>query len=173
MIPHDAEPKPTRARPAAFRPTSRSCSSCTACCHTLAIDELNKPALTPCAHQRSSPEGSCGIYTHRPGSCRDFQCLWLRGLIHTADAHRPDRSGLLLIPNEEHRAVEAVELTTGAAAFARNAALIDSLRAAGLAVLITDRTRTTARKLTPITLNQRPVVTVRPVSPAAPRRRHA
>lgn len=68
----------------------RTCGTCTACCHALAIDELDKPGFETCAHVCDS---GCGIYTGRPDACRDFQCLWLQG--HLAEGDRPDQLGVV------------------------------------------------------------------------------
>ncbi len=38
--------------------------------------------------------GSCGIYSSRPQSCRDFKCAWLEGVGSHED--RPDKSGALI-----------------------------------------------------------------------------
>lgn len=73
----------------------RSCDGCSACCHTLRIGALDKPAFAPCQHV--SRKG-CGIYRQRPAVCAAFRCLWLQGLQIdgvAADQLRPDRLGLL------------------------------------------------------------------------------
>ena len=68
----------------------RSCGGCSACCYGLHIQELNKPVFQNCPHQC---EAGCGTYASRPGSCRDFQCLWLQG--HLAENDRPDKLGVM------------------------------------------------------------------------------
>ena len=84
----------------------RSCGSCTACCSSLVIEELSKPAFTTCDHDCSSGCGSssnpdaeagdaggCAIYHDRPASCRSFRCLWLDG--HLGEDDRPDKLGVI------------------------------------------------------------------------------
>lgn len=70
----------------------RRCGSCSLCCRVLRVDELRKLGGTPCAHQRA--EGGCGIHPVRPGICRAYRCLWLRGGLGEDD--RPDRLGAVL-----------------------------------------------------------------------------
>ena len=70
----------------------RVCGSCSLCCVVLRVDELRKLGGTPCLHQRD--EGGCGIYDSRPGICRAYRCLWLRGGLGEDD--RPDRLGAVL-----------------------------------------------------------------------------
>jgi len=69
---------------------SRQCEGCSACCYGLHIQELNKPTFQPCPHQC---DAGCATYAQRPGSCRDFKCLWLLG--HLAEEDRPDKLGVL------------------------------------------------------------------------------
>lgn len=73
---------------------NRSCGSCNACCTVLQITELDKPLNTPCKHLCQSDAGSCGIYTERPPSCSNFQCLYLQGWIG-GEIHRPDKCGIM------------------------------------------------------------------------------
>lgn len=72
--------------------TGRSCGGCTACCTVLAVDELRKPMRWACDHLTC---GGCRVYAERPQSCRDFNCLWLRGEIAGDESTRPDRLGVL------------------------------------------------------------------------------
>jgi hypothetical protein len=37
----------------------------------------------------------CRIYDARPASCREFNCLWLRGALASDPALRPDRLGVM------------------------------------------------------------------------------
>lgn len=76
--------------------SERSCGTCTACCNALAIEELAKPGFADCPNvQTHDAHGcaGCAIYDDRPGSCRDFQCLWLQG--HLREVDRPDRLGVI------------------------------------------------------------------------------
>lgn len=74
---------------------ARSCGECDACCVVYEIDE---PGVVKGQHERctySKPDaGGCSRYLSRPKTCRDFECLWLRGL--GADEHRPDRCGFVV-----------------------------------------------------------------------------
>jgi len=72
--------------------SGRACGSCTACCATLAIVELAKPARRACDHLCRT---GCGIYAERPASCREFHCLWLRGAIDGDESLRPDALGVM------------------------------------------------------------------------------
>jgi hypothetical protein len=74
---------------------NRSCGDCTACCRILPVPEIDKPALTRCAHQRHGK--GCSIYDKRPMSCRLWSCLWLTDEA-TSDLSRPDRSHYVLDP---------------------------------------------------------------------------
>lgn len=68
----------------------RTCGECTACCVALAVQELDKPRYRPCLNL---DDRGCGNYVHRPGSCRDYQCLWLQGFLDEND--RPDKLGVI------------------------------------------------------------------------------
>lgn len=74
----------------------RECGACTVCCVELDIDdpELRKPDGVACPHLKEA--GGCGIYDHRPATCRHWFCGWR--FLHLSDAMRPDRSGVLLSP---------------------------------------------------------------------------
>jgi hypothetical protein len=88
-------------------PISNSCGSCTVCCHSLRVIELDKPAGILCKH--CLPGKGCGIYETRYEICRTFLCGW-RQVPQLGDAWRPDRSGVLMLTQEvdklpqEHRA---------------------------------------------------------------------
>lgn len=56
----------------------RQCGDCTLCCKLVGVEELNKPQNVWCQYCNN---GTCNIYQLRPKSCRDFDCLWLQGLI--------------------------------------------------------------------------------------------
>lgn len=56
---------------------NRECGSCTLCCKMLGIKELNKKQNKWCPH--CAINKGCKIYSERPESCRDFNCLWLMG----------------------------------------------------------------------------------------------
>ena len=74
----------------------RECGDCKVCCVALRIDEpaLRKPAGTAC---KFLGHAGCTIYEARPSTCRHWLCGW-RLQPQLGDAWRPDRSGVLLIP---------------------------------------------------------------------------
>lgn len=96
----------------------RTCGECDACCVVYAITE---PEVTKEAHARCGHlvDVGCGIYATRPPTCREFVCLWMRGL--GGDEHRPDRCGYV-VRDIEHAAlahggcVAFTELRAGALA---------------------------------------------------------
>ncbi|HEY3965042.1 MAG TPA: hypothetical protein VGM05_10870 [Planctomycetaceae bacterium] len=70
----------------------RECGECAACCTVLAVHELQKPARWACDHVGCH---GCGVYETRPESCREFNCLWLRGALNPDPALRPDKLGVM------------------------------------------------------------------------------
>ena len=72
--------------------SERACGECSLCCEVLRVDDLRKLGGIACIHQRA--EGGCGIHAERPGICRAYRCLWLRGGLEERD--RPDRLGAVL-----------------------------------------------------------------------------
>lgn len=68
----------------------RSCEECTACCSSLAVDEIHKKAGNKCYFVCSA---GCEIYSTRPSSCKNFECEWLKGKFSEED--RPDKSGVI------------------------------------------------------------------------------
>lgn len=68
----------------------RTCGECTACCIALAVQELDKPRYQSCSHLCDK---GCATYDDRPGSCRDYQCLWFQGFLGEED--RPDKLGVI------------------------------------------------------------------------------
>lgn len=78
----------------------RECGPCTACCHTLSVEELSpeKPLHCDCPHQRQADEDGgpgCAIYATRPQQCRDFFCGWRIGL-PPKRGMRPDESRVIV-----------------------------------------------------------------------------
>lgn len=73
--------------------TGRSCGECALCCTVLRVDELAKPARTPCPKLRTEGAG-CSIYSTRPRICRSYKCAWLLGSF--GDEDRPDRLGAVM-----------------------------------------------------------------------------
>jgi hypothetical protein len=71
----------------------RRCDGCALCCTVLRVEELGKLGGTPCAKLLPGGDG-CSIHPTRPGICRAYRCLWLRGGLDAED--RPDRLGAVL-----------------------------------------------------------------------------
>lgn len=71
---------------------ARQCGACTACCTLLAVVELGKPMRWACDHVDCA---GCRVYDARPQSCRQFECLWLRGEIGVDESSRPDHLGIM------------------------------------------------------------------------------
>lgn len=71
--------------------TGRTCGPCQTCCRAIGIAELKKPYRQTCQYQC---EKGCGIYEHRPDSCRGYSCVWLSG--GGEDGHRPHETGVLV-----------------------------------------------------------------------------
>jgi len=65
----------------------RECGTCTACCTTMIVPELNKAAHCDCPFANQG----CTMYDDRPPTCADWNCLWLLG--HFRDRDRPDKTG--------------------------------------------------------------------------------
>jgi hypothetical protein len=78
----------------------RSCGTCTVCCYALPIDtpELNKLPGVVC---RNCTGRGCAIYDARPTVCQGFYCGW-RMLPQLDEEWRPDRSGVLVTPQNEN-----------------------------------------------------------------------
>lgn len=69
----------------------RSCGDCTACCTVMGVQELGKAPGTSCVHLNQT---GCTIYSKRPRSCQEYNCVWRQG--HGLEEHRPDRFGVIL-----------------------------------------------------------------------------
>lgn len=96
------------------------CGDCHACCIHLPISENEvctnaKPAGVKCPHLA---DHGCQIYSSRPSSCRQFQCVWLTETSWPI-AWRPEQSGLLCLREEIDNGVSAAlvyEIEAGALA---------------------------------------------------------
>jgi uncharacterized protein len=69
----------------------RQCGGCTACCTTMGVGEIQKPAFQKCKHACAQ---GCAIYEDRPESCATWACLWRRGLVMPEEL-RPDKLGIV------------------------------------------------------------------------------
>ncbi|MFA7261646.1 MAG: hypothetical protein WC068_01380 [Caulobacter sp.] len=78
---------------------SRTCGDCTVCCTVLPIDAdgFAKSSGVTCGHCVSA---GCAIHPDRPTPCRAFDCGWLQ-LPMLDDAWRPDRSGILIMADDD------------------------------------------------------------------------
>lgn len=85
----EAKPEPTPT------PTpARTCGSCTACCWSMGITQLDKPERTRCSYLRPrgvEGRGGCSIYSKRPSECAAYECAHLEGV----DVPRPDQCGVI------------------------------------------------------------------------------
>jgi len=46
-----------------------------------------------------STGNSCGIYDHRPTTCQDFACAWLKSESPLPNGFRPDKVGVIVLDN--------------------------------------------------------------------------
>lgn len=67
----------------------RECGTCTMCCKTMGIYELDKRPGSWCPHAAPGSAQGCKVYDKRPETCRSFSCAWLDGHVH--EDFRPDR----------------------------------------------------------------------------------
>lgn len=70
----------------------RVCGSCTACCKTHPVVEIDKPMGKWCPHCKVGQ--GCAIYSSRPAGCEGFQCQWHMGF--GEEKHRPDHTKVVL-----------------------------------------------------------------------------
>lgn len=113
------------------RPAARACGSCSACCTVMSVHEIGKGMYEPCEHLCGA---GCGIYAERPGSCRTFECQWLRGVLE-ADGGietemRPDACGVIFHYQPESAFGEvytACEVEPGAARRGHAKSIIEGL----------------------------------------------
>ena len=77
-----------------------SCGGCTVCCVVPPIrsPQFSKTSGVSCIHRRSGED--CSIHASRPEVCRSWYCGF-RTLEFLNEEWRPDKSGLLVIPDEE------------------------------------------------------------------------
>lgn len=115
----------------------RACGTCSACCTSMAVEEIGKVQDVAC--DKLAAKG-CGIYDTRPQSCRDFKCLWLVADDVIRGDDRPDRCGLVLDVNDATdiglpQAIVAHEAWSGAATQAAGATLIAELSRIGVVII--------------------------------------
>jgi hypothetical protein len=73
--------------------SGRICGSCQLCCRLLPTEEIDKPALKRCQHQKHGV--GCAIYAKRPISCELWNCRWLIN-DDANELPRPDRAHYVL-----------------------------------------------------------------------------
>jgi hypothetical protein len=79
----------------------RACGECFACCHVLAIRDLDKPVGEDCKHlDRTREVHHCTIYDQRPFDCQQYTCAWVREAGFGDVWHRPDKLGVLFTPRD-------------------------------------------------------------------------
>jgi hypothetical protein len=78
---------------------TRSCGDCQACCKSLPLTTIGKPAGQRCEHQRHRK--GCMVYGKfgRPTSCAVWNCLWI--LDEKLPFSRPDRAGFFVDPTPD------------------------------------------------------------------------
>ncbi len=88
------------AVPTAALAPGRACGSCTMCCKTFGIPELDKKPAVWCVHVVTGR--GCGIHETRPNTCRLFYCHWMRNP-NLGPEWRPDRAKFVLTTEMEGR----------------------------------------------------------------------
>ncbi len=116
---------------------SRECGTCTACCQVMIVPELNKPANQACQYA----DDGCTMYEHRPPTCKDWDCLWIKGEFRERD--RPDKIGFVpwMMPAElmrdwKHHVVAFREIKEGATVLAAAEKIIKKFNKVGISVIV-------------------------------------
>ena len=116
---------------------SRECGTCTACCSTMIVPELNKAAHKPCMYA----DDGCTMYDSRPPTCAGWDCLWVLG--HFRDRDRPDKTGYVswVMPTAqvrswEHPVVAMREIKEGATVVPTGAKAIKKLNKSNVSVIV-------------------------------------
>jgi hypothetical protein len=86
------------------------CDGCTMCCKIMGVTELEKPRDTNCKF--CAKGRGCTIYSNRPESCKNFECLWLQSqspdVPYTFGPElRPDRCRVVMYPTTSGKGVIA------------------------------------------------------------------
>jgi len=120
---------------------TRECGPCSACCYVIGVHELEKGTYETCANVC---EAGCGIYAERPGSCRTFECQWLRGALEVDGsidtAMRPDACGVIFDYQPDTAFGElftAWEVEPGASASGHARSIIEGLEGSFLVLILT------------------------------------
>ena len=119
----------------------RECGSCSACCTAIAVHEIGKGTYETCEYLC---EAGCGIYAERPGSCRTFECQWLRGVLEVDGSidteMRPDACGVIFDYQPETAFGEvftAWEVEPGASDSGHAGSIIKGLQERFLVIIMT------------------------------------
>lgn len=80
---------------------ARPCGDCKACCVVFRVEELQKPAKVACKNLGNI---GCAIYSARPSSCRNYQCVWSQGFFGVNQ--RPDLLGLVVSFSEDENILQ-------------------------------------------------------------------
>ena len=82
-----------------MRVENSACGGCTVCCVVPPVrsPQFSKTSGASCIHRRNG-EG-CSIHAARPEVCRDWYCGF-RTLEFLTDEWRPDKCGLLVVPDD-------------------------------------------------------------------------
>ena len=116
----------------------RKCGTCSACCRWPSVEEIGKPAKTPCRHLHRQGF-RCTVYADRPEACSAYRCSWLRGT--GANGDRPNRCDVMIDRRSTQFGVVLVahQLRSGAAMSPRGIRAIERARRdEGLPCLVAD-----------------------------------
>lgn len=117
----------------------RKCGICSACCCWPSVEEIDKPARTPCQHLHKQGF-RCTIYEDRPEACSAYHCTWIRGLGSKLN-DRPNDCGVLMDRRSTQFGVVLVakSLRSGAAMSLKGKRAIErATRDEGLPCLVID-----------------------------------
>jgi len=112
--------------------STRRCGECTACCTVLGVEELEKPAYTPCSQICGA---GCQVYKNRPTTCRTYSCAWKIGAL--PDEFFPPRAGFIVDTTNELGAITVREIEPGSASNSFGAKrLVNALAAQSVTVVV-------------------------------------
>ncbi len=107
----------------------------------MSVREIAKGMYEACEHLCGA---GCGVYAERPGSCRTFECQWLRGALEVdgviETAMRPDACGVIFHYQSESTFGEvfmACEVEPGASGNGLAKSIIEGLAKRFLVMIVT------------------------------------
>jgi hypothetical protein len=149
------KPSKTAMRPMPL-PMTPQCGECRACCIVFDVAELNKPRRVPCIYLKPevSSVGNCSIWNapigtfaddstmddtldgiiRKPAVCRDFECLYKRGI--APPALKPSLSGVVFNFSTDSEKIIGFETEYKAADSEGIQDYIATLNAAGIPVFV-------------------------------------